>query len=154
MAAVVRHPDYLVGVFDASGQSVREMAVTLAMPHSEGLGSARAAATVSSQDGRRWRVMARAGDSSGQRFTVAIAVPMTEVTEHWWRLVEACAIGIPFVLALAAAGGWALGRRGLRPLEIIATQAREITAQTPEARLAVADAGPELADVAASFNRV
>src|SRR4029077_20826651 len=102
----------------------------------------------------RWRLMARAAESNGQRFTVAIAAPQGEIMEHWWRLLEACALGIPFVLALAAAGGWALGRRGLRPLETIATQAREITAQTPDARLAVFGAGPELADVATSFNRV
>jgi heavy metal sensor kinase len=114
----------------------------------------RRVTTEKGPDGRRWRLMVRAAESSGQRFTVAIAAPLEEITEHWRRLLEACAIGIPFVLALAAAGGWALGRRGLRPLETIATEARAITAQTPDTRLTVAGAGPELDDVATAFNRV
>jgi len=154
MAAVLRHPDYIVGVFDGSGRAVREMPVSLLMaPPVEPI-ARRVASTVASSDGRRWRLMLRPGDSNGQRFVVAIAAPLDEITEHWRRLLEACAGGIPFVLMLAAAGGWALGRRGLRPLETIATQAREITAQTPDARLTVAGAGPELDDVATSFNRV
>jgi heavy metal sensor kinase len=154
MAAVVRHPDYVVGVLDASGRPVREMPASLPIAHPVEPAARRVVSTVTGQDGRRWRLMLRAADSNGQQFSVAIAAPLNEITEHWRRLLEACAIGIPFVLALAAAGGWALGRRGLRPLETIATQAREITAQTPDARLAVVGAGPELADVATSFNRV
>jgi heavy metal sensor kinase len=153
MAAVVRHPDYVVGVFDGSGRPVREMPVWLSIARPvEPI--ARRAASVTSSDGRRWRLMLRPGESNGRGFIVAIAAPLDEITEHWRRLLEACAGGIPFVLALAAAGGWALGRRGLRPLETIATEARDITAQTPDARLTVAGAGPELDDVATSFNRV
>ena len=154
MAAVVRHPDYVLGVFDGSGRPVREMPVSLSVTPPPDRPAGRSATTEKGPDGRRWRLMVRAAESSGQRFTVAIAAPLDEITEHWRRLLEACAIGIPFVLTLAAAGGWALGRRGLRPLETIATEARGITAQTPGARLTVAGAGPELDDVATAFNRV
>src|SRR6516165_1677073 len=133
MAAVVRHPDYVVGVLDGSGRPVREMPVSVTIVQPVEPIARRVASTVTSSDGRRWRLMLRHGESTGQRFTVAIAAPLDEITEHWRGLLEACAAGVPFVLGLAAAGGWALGRRGLRPLETIATQAREITAQTPDA---------------------
>jgi heavy metal sensor kinase len=74
--------------------------------------------------------------------------------DQWRTLLEACAIGVPFVMAIAAAGGWWLGRRGLRPLRVMADQARSITARTPESRLVVSGAGRELDAVAASFNHV
>jgi heavy metal sensor kinase len=69
-------------------------------------------------------------------------------------LARACALGVPFVMLAAGVGGWWLGRRGLRPLDAIADQARDITARTPEARIQVHDAGVELDTVATSFNHV
>src|SRR5262249_50512506 len=135
MEASVNHPDYVLAVFDATGKAVTESAV--AFPEGPG-----------------WRTARRAHAAAGQSFTVAIAAPMSAIAGPWRALVEACAIGIPFILALAAAGGWLLGRRGLRPLAELAAQARDVTAQTPDARLSVAGAGPELAAVATSFNRV
>ena len=81
-------------------------------------------------------------------------MPLREVEEQWRTLAKACAIGVPFVMFVAVAGGWWLGRRGLHPLAVIADQARGITARTPEARLDVPAAGAELDAVAESFNRV
>jgi heavy metal sensor kinase len=155
MESVVRQPDYVVAVIDPAGVATRQMPVALPpRPRAATGSSGVSVATARSGDGTQWRVALRGADWQGHSFTVAIAAPMHEVVEQWHTLVEACAIGVPFVLAIAAAGGWMLGRRGLRPLAEIATQARTITARAPESRLVVPDAGAELEDVAASFNRV
>jgi two-component system, OmpR family, sensor kinase len=155
MESVVRRPDYMVAVFDADGATVRRTGI--ALPIALPVFAERhqvVTATVRAADHHRWRVTLRSGDMNGHRFAVALAAPLEGLETQWGALVEACAIGIPFVLTLAIGGGWLLGRRGLRPLAQMATEARDITAQTANARLAVPGVGAELDDVAASFNRV
>jgi heavy metal sensor kinase len=155
MESVVRRPDYMIAVLDADGATVRRTGIEL--PIARPTFTQRhevATATVRAADHHRWRVTLRSGETNGHQFTVALAAPLEGLETQWGALVEACAIGIPFVLALGVAGGWLLGRHGLRPLARMAEQAREITAQTPDARLDVPAAGAELDDVAASFNRV
>jgi heavy metal sensor kinase len=155
MESVVRRPDYMIAVFDADGAVVRRTGIALPIappPHAERHDVSTM--TVRAADHHRWRVTLLSGEINGHRFTVALAAPLEGLETQWAALVEACAIGIPFVLALAVGGGWILGRHGLRPLAHMAEQAREITAQTPDARLDMPAAGAELDDVAASFNRV
>lgn len=154
MESIVRQPDLAVAVLDATGAATRPMPVALPIAPQAAHASGLTISMVSGDDGSQWRVALRHASGSGQTFTVAIAAPMREVEEQWRTLVEASAIGVPFVLAIAAAGGWALGRRGLRPLAEMATQARSITARAPDSRLVIVDAGAELDEVAASFNRV
>ena len=136
MEAVVQRPGYQVTVTNASA---------VAPP---------SVLTSTDNAGHEWRVARRTADARGVRFAVSVAVPMAAVATQWRVLLQACAIGIPFVLALAAAGGWLLGRRGLHPLAAMAVQARAITPRTPGSRLSVPRAGAELEDVAASFNRL
>lgn len=167
MESVVGHPDYAVAVLDGSGVPVRTsgaelpLAATEAAPAHNAVtatmtGTARGAVTrtVIGRDGRDWRLTERGAEARGQHFTVAIAAPMAAIVEQWRTLLDACALGIPFVLAIAAAGGWLVGRRGLRPLATMAEQSRDITVRNLDTRLAVPGAGPELEAVAVSFNRV
>src|SRR5262245_12465718 len=155
MESVVPRRDYVVAVTDASGVPTDDLPAGLPIAAVEGPAPARvSAATMTGTSGQRWRVMRRTGHANGYAFTVVIAAPMREVLEQWRRLLQACAIGVPFVLAIAVAGGWILGRRGLRPLAEMAQQARDITPRVPDRRLTVPDAGIELEDVARSFNRV
>jgi heavy metal sensor kinase len=154
MARVVPHGDHVVGVLDANDTPIRELAIALPLVPLAAGGAPAASRTVRAPDGRAWRLALRRGDQRGRRFTVAIAAPVSALEAQWRTLVEACAIGVPFVLAAAAIGGWFLGRSGLRPLAIIAEQARGVTARTPDKRIRVEGAGPELDAVAASFNHV
>ena len=152
--AVVRQPDYAVSVFDGSGAVVRSASRTEGIvPGTVRMNGRVMRATLESAHGP-WRVTWRRAEAEGNVFTVAVAAPMHEVTEQWWALFKACAIGIPFVLGLAMAGGWLVGRRALRPLADIAAQAGAITAPAPDQRLRVPEAVPELEIVARSFNRV
>jgi heavy metal sensor kinase len=151
MTNVVPHEDYEAAIVDAGGTMLMGSANDVMASAVQATWKAR---TMYDSAGRPWRVMRRPAASTQLRFTVVIAMPLAAVEKQWRTLVNACAVGIPFVLALSIAGGWMLGRHGLRPLANMADQAREITAETPQARVAVPDAGAELDDVAASFNRV
>ena len=155
MESVVRRPDYVVAVLDADGATVRRMGIALPIVRPAFKQRHEVSwVTVRAADHHRWRVSLRNGEMNGRRFTVALGAPLAGLETQWGALVEACAIGIPFVMIVAAAGGWLLGRRGLRPLESMAEQARNITARTPDARLDVHGVGAELDDVSASFNRL
>jgi two-component system OmpR family sensor kinase len=155
MESMVPRRDYVVSVMDASGVPTHEIAGGLpivAITRSNA--GAVFAETVTATTGQQWRVMRRTAQYHGHGFTVVVAAPMAEVLEHWWTLLRACAIGVPFVLTIAAVGGWIVGRRGLHPLAEIAAQARRITPRALDSRLIVANAGVELQDVATAFNRV
>jgi heavy metal sensor kinase len=154
MLGVVRRREYVVAVLDAGGVPLRNPAVSLPVWPAGPMPEHASARTQTDPDGRGWRVILRSGDASGQRFTVAIEAPLHEIEEQWRALARACAIGVPFVMIVAAAGGWWLGRTGLRPLGVIAEQAQGISERTLDGRLRVPDAGPELDAVAASFNAV
>jgi heavy metal sensor kinase len=152
MVGVVRQRNYEAAVLDGSGTKLLgSVAEPLLAAFRQ---SAAGVRTVTGSDGHPWRVMPRAGESSGVRFTVVIGAPLSEIEEQWRALVKACAIGIPFVMLIAAAGGWGLGRRGLAPLQAMADQTRGITERTPNSRIAIAGAGVELDAVASSFNHV
>ena len=150
MEETVQHAGYAVAVIDAAGVATSPLPVTVSTEAS----TEPPISTVSGSDGSRWRLAVRRGASNGQPFTVAVAAPMSVPAEQWWTLFKASATGIPFVLAIALAGGWMIGRRGLRPLADMAEQARTITARAPESRLVVSGADGELNAVAAAFNRV
>jgi heavy metal sensor kinase len=155
MESVVLRADYSVAVLDSDGAIVQRTGIALPIERPASLERHQVSSvTVRAANHHRWRVSLRNGEMKGHRFTVAIAAPLEGLETQWGTLVEACAIGIPFVMIVAAAGGWLLGRRGLRPLERMAKQARGITARTSDARLDVRGAGAELDDVSASFNRV
>jgi heavy metal sensor kinase len=155
MEAVVQRRQFVVEVFDGRGAVVNAIDAPLVVPD-DLLAAARPrlAATISGTGGRRWRVSLHAGRDASRPYVVGVAAPIEELEEQWHTLLTACLVGIPLVLALAAAGGWWLGRAGLRPLSAMALQAREITANTLDSRLSIPDAGAELGQLAESFNSV
>src|SRR5215471_3421103 len=153
MEAVVPRADYMVAVFDAAGAPVHALAPAFPIDRAALAGDS-GPRTMTGPGGRAWRTAIRRSGSAAHPFTIAIAMPLSEIEEQWRTLVEACAIGVPFVMTLAVAGGWWLGRRGLRPLGVMAEQALGITARTSDTRLDLPAAGPELDAVAVSFNRV
>jgi heavy metal sensor kinase len=155
MAEVVRPADGSVEILDASGVPIRSAARNMPLPPNIGsLGFTRTTQTLRSTNGRPWRVSVRSRTSHGRQYFVAVGAPLEEAIEQWHTLLKACLIGIPLALLFAVAGGWWLGRHGLRPLIGMAAEAHAITAQTLDTRLTVPPSTTELTQLAGSFNRV
>src|SRR5580765_1224726 len=83
MAAVVRDRDYVVAVLDAGGTPVREVPAAFPLPRDVSADGRRSARTVVGPDGRGWRLLLRRGRPDVDPFTVAIAMPLSEVEEQW-----------------------------------------------------------------------
>jgi two-component system, OmpR family, sensor kinase len=84
--------------------------------------------TTGSVDGStRWRVLVTA-EREFPGYTVVIAVPMNDVRSSLERLVIIEASAAAALLALLGVGAWLVLRRGLRPLERMASVAGTITA--------------------------
>jgi two-component system, OmpR family, sensor kinase len=76
-----------------------------------------------------YRVLVSPGPGPGEGDqTVVVAVPMTDVTESLHRLLYVEIIGGLVLLAALSMGSWLILRRGLHPLEDMASTARTITA--------------------------
>jgi HAMP domain-containing protein len=99
-------------------------------------------------DGRRYRVQSFSGSS----YRAAAAVEETSVRDALWTLTVILAMGIPFAVGLAIAGGYFLAGRVLAPVGAMADKAREITAESLAERLPVDNAEDEFGRLATVFN--
>jgi two-component system, OmpR family, sensor kinase len=85
--------------------------------------------TVDSTSGSgRWRVYVTAADRP-HGDTVVVATPLQEVSASLDRLVAIEVVSGLVLLAMLGTGSWFILRRGLRPLEQMADQARSINAE-------------------------
>ena len=77
----------------------------------------------------QWRVYTSPGGGPGEQDqTIVVAVPITEVTSSLHRLLYVEVTGGLILLAALSLGSWLILRRGLHPLEEMASTARTITA--------------------------
>src|SRR5260370_40966705 len=114
--SVVRRAGYLGTVFDGRGVPVGRTSPALPIDPTEMLrGAGVAMKTVAAPDGQEWRGALRSGQATGARFTVTVAAPVTAITRQWRALLEACAVGITFVGAVAVPRRGVLGHTAVRP---------------------------------------
>ena len=107
--------------------------------------------TGSIDGGGRWRVVVSESDHRDGN-AVIVAGPLDELNASLDRLVL---IGTAAALALLAAlalGAWLILRRGLRPLEHMATSARSITAGDLSQRVAPAETHTEVGQLGLALN--
>jgi two-component system OmpR family sensor kinase len=107
--------------------------------------------TGSAEGSGRWRVYAGLADGLDGN-TVVVAVPLTEVTSALRRLVLIEGTAGVVLLALLAAGAWLLLRRGLRPLEQMATSARSIAAGNLSERVGPSEGRTEVGQLGLALN--
>jgi two-component system OmpR family sensor kinase len=107
--------------------------------------------TVGSTEGStRWRLTSVPGFEPG---TVAvIAVPTTEVVASLRRLTLIEVTASAALLVVLAAGAWWILRRGLRPLESMASAARQISAGDLDQRVSPADDRTEIGHLGTALN--
>lgn len=83
---------------------------------------------------------------------IAVAADESTIRRTLWTLGAILALGIPFAMALAVAGGWFLAGRVLAPVGAMADQARRISADSLAARLPVENPHDEFGRLATVFN--
>ena len=83
---------------------------------------------------------------------MAAAIEETSLRDTLWTLALILAMGIPFAVGLAIAGGYFLAGRVLAPVGAMADKAREITAESLTERLPVDNAEDEFGRLATVFN--
>ena len=107
--------------------------------------------TGSAEGSGRWRVYAGPADRL-TGYTVVVAVPLTEVTSALRRLVLIEGSAGIALLALLAGGAWWILRRGLRPLEQMATSASSITAGNLSERVSPSEGRTEVGQLGLALN--
>jgi two-component system OmpR family sensor kinase len=137
----------LTSVAQSSTAAVPQLDTTI----TETSGTGRFWTSGSAAGSGRWRVYA--GPASGlPGDTVVMAVPTTEVTSALRRLLFLEGSGGAVLLALLGAGAWFLLRRGLRPLEQMATSARSITAGNLSERVGPSEGRTEVGQLGLALN--
>jgi len=108
--------------------------------------------TTRSVDGTgEWRVISSHTDRpAGAR--VVVATPLEEVHSSLDRLVLIEGVAALALLALLGSGSWLILRRGLAPLEHMATQARSITAGDLSQRVEPAEPKTEVGELGLALN--
>ena len=105
-------------------------------------------------DGRRVLMASRRHVLAGRPIVIRLGYDEQPI---WSRINESLAasfIALPVILALAGIAGFHLARRSLAPLEEIASQAEQITAENLHARLPVQNPADEVGHLARVFNDV
>ena len=91
-------------------------------------------------------------EHAGHRYRAAVLAPLQPLLAQHVEMVRAMSMGVALALIVAAAGGWLIGRQTLRPLTLMAAQARGIDVRNPGERLMVPPVDDELGRLATSFN--
>lgn len=92
--------------------------------------------------------------STGRRIVLVAAEGRTPVIRALSAQRNVFLLLAPLLLGLSVAGGWALARRALAPVAVMAAQARRMGADRLSDRLAVANPDDELGALAATFNEL
>jgi signal transduction histidine kinase len=100
------------------------------------------------------RVLSQYVEHAGHTYVGAVIAPLASLQAQHAETERAIALGIVAALAVAAIGGWFIGRQTLKPLTRMADQAREINARDPTRRLTAPPVNDELGRLAASFNEL
>ncbi|MDE3153718.1 MAG: HAMP domain-containing protein [Acidobacteriota bacterium] len=99
-----------------------------------------------------WRILQQAHAHRGLSYRLVVAEPLHDLASQREALRAGLLLVIPLALLLSAAGGWWLARQALRPLSVMATQAREITEHDLGSRLHTENPADELGTFARAFN--
>lgn len=96
----------------------------------------------------RWRI----GMFSGPAATVVVAYNLHEVRDILQDLILAYALSLPVVAIIAAAGGWWISGRALRPIRDLAATVERVQAESLDHRVPIPPARDDLQRLSLVFN--
>jgi heavy metal sensor kinase len=99
-----------------------------------------------------WRVQSRRVEGPAGSLVIQAAGTMAPVRAHMRSLLMVFVVAVPLALAGALAGGYALARRALAPVDRIRAAAQEISAAHLDRRLDVPPTDDELGRLARTLN--
>jgi heavy metal sensor kinase len=117
-------------------------------------GGTESSATTVTSGGGDWRLVLLRHRGGKAEFQVATAESLGRLAAEKAVLRRTLLVGIPLAVGLAAAGGWWIARRALKPVSLMVGQAREITHRTSGFRLRVPHSEDELGVLARAFNEL
>ena len=103
-------------------------------------------------EGESYRAVIGPIDRLGERQVLAVAEPFQPVEDSVQRVLTLLLFTVPVALAGAAAGGWWLARKALRPVERMTSKAEQIGIDRLGGRIAVPRGSDELAHLAVTLN--
>lgn len=102
--------------------------------------------------GREARVLEKAARIGGREVTLRVFQDRSNLQETLRHVLWVLAFGVPVALLLAAAGGYLMAGRTLRPIVEMTEQARQITSESLGRRLPNPNPHDELGRLATVFN--
>ncbi len=106
------------------------------------------------RDGTRILLISRQHSIDGRPVLIRLAYSQEPLFSQYRLLLWALTAGLPLALAGAGLAGYALARRALKPLELLAARAERITADHLDDRLPIENPDDELGQLARVFNVV
>jgi heavy metal sensor kinase len=100
------------------------------------------------------RILSTTVTVAERQFIVQVAEPMDDYLEALERFRTAMFIGIPVLLVIAAAGGYWISTRALRPVDQITRAAQTMNPQDLSQRVIVPQSGDELQRMAETLNQM
>jgi signal transduction histidine kinase len=102
----------------------------------------------------RWRVLTEPASVRGRKAVLVVAKSLQARDETLDHLLDELLIAGPLALVLAAVAGYGLTAAALRPVEVMRSRAKKISASTPGARLPVPPARDEVSRLAETLNEM
>ena len=102
----------------------------------------------------RWRVLTEPASVRGRKAVLVVAKSFEARNETLDHLLDELLIAGPLALLLAAVAGYGLAAAALRPVEVLRSRAKRISASTPGARLPVPPARDEVSRLAETLNEM
>ena len=93
-------------------------------------------------------------DVQGRPYSVVVLGSLEPVTADLAVIRRVLYLGLPLLIVVAGLGGFWLATRSLRPLRVMAAQARGITGRNLNKRLEIGPSSEELAALAQTFNEL
>ncbi len=143
-------PGRILSIHDATGA---RLAGTLLAGVATGPAGGRESSTTTVTSGdEEWRLVVLRHSRGAVDYQIAMAEPLGRLSAEKAVLSRTLLVGIPLAAGLAAAGGWWIARRALKPVSLMVGQARQITQRTSGSRLQVPRSEDEVAVLARAFN--